>query len=172
LWTTFWVGCKQNPSKQNNPISKPQVHYEHCSLSLSDIPVNGNAWRLHSPYPPLCLCGFVLNSCWVAKLSFFFLQFFFIVVIVVVGVHCDIYKSSYNTSYLNSPSPSFSFISPPHSWNIFNRSHCSIYIQVYTVFTPYSPSYILSPHPTGNNLLPSCSPILWQKKNDIFVCLR
>jgi hypothetical protein len=29
------------------------------------------------------------------------------------GVHCDISKSSYNISWLNSPSPSFSFISPP-----------------------------------------------------------
>jgi hypothetical protein len=40
-----------------------------------------------------------------------------------VGVHCGIYKSSYNISnisYLNSPSPPFSFIpSSSHSWNSF-----------------------------------------------------
>jgi hypothetical protein len=33
--------------------------------------------------------------------------------IAVLGVHCGIYKSSYNISYLNLPAPSFSFISYP-----------------------------------------------------------
>jgi hypothetical protein len=32
-----------------------------------------------------------------------------------------------------------------HSWNNFNRSHFSIYIHVYTLYAPYSPSYTLSP---------------------------
>jgi hypothetical protein len=64
-----------------------------------------------------------------------------------VGVHCDIYKSSYNIStisYLNLPPPSFFIPSSPHSWNSFSRSHFSIYIQVYTVFALYSPSHTLS----------------------------
>jgi hypothetical protein len=42
----------------------------------------------------------------------------------------------------------------PHSWNSFNSSHFSIYINVYTIFAPYSPSYTLSPNPplsTGTN---------------------
>jgi hypothetical protein len=38
-------------------------------------------------------------------------------IIVVLGVHCDIYKSSYTISSLNSPPPSFSFIlSSLSSW--------------------------------------------------------
>jgi hypothetical protein len=35
---------------------------------------------------------------------------FFGVCVCWVGVHCGIYKSSYNISYLNSPPPPFSFI--------------------------------------------------------------
>jgi hypothetical protein len=33
----------------------------------------------------------------------FFVLLFYYHIIVVLGVHCDIYKSSYNISYLNSP---------------------------------------------------------------------
>jgi hypothetical protein len=96
--------------------------------------------------------------------------------IFVLGLHCDIYQSSYNisnTSNLNSPPPSFSFISLPHSWNNFNRSHCSNYIHVYTVFEPYSSTHSLSPStPTSHwcqplqagPVLASCSLILWKKK--------
>jgi hypothetical protein len=36
---------------------------------------------------------------------------FIIIIIVVLGVHYDIYKSSYNVSELNSPPPSF-FVIP------------------------------------------------------------
>jgi hypothetical protein len=55
--------------------------------------------------------------------------------IVVLGVHCDIYKSPYNISLLNTPSPSFSSIPFfPHSWNNFNMSHFSIFIQEYIIF--------------------------------------
>jgi apolipoprotein N-acyltransferase len=74
--------------------------------------------------------------------------FFFFFLLCWVGVHCGIYKSSdniSNISYLNSHPPSFSFILPlpfylPHFWNSFKRYHFSIYIHVYTVFAPYSPS--------------------------------
>jgi hypothetical protein len=38
----------------------------------------------------------------------------------------------------------------PHSWNSFNRFHFSVYIHVYTILTPYSASYTLSPHPHPN----------------------
>jgi hypothetical protein len=73
----------------------------------------------------------------------------FFLLLCWVGIHCGIYKSSYNISnlsYLNSPCPPFSFISlSPHSWKSFNRSYFSIYIHVYTVCALYSFFYILSP---------------------------
>jgi hypothetical protein len=47
---------------------------------------------------------------------------------------------------LNSPRPSFSCISLPPFPKSFNRSYFSLYIHVYMVFVPYSPSYTLSPH--------------------------
>jgi hypothetical protein len=85
-----------------------------------------------------------------SKIHFYFFKFI-LKKIVVLGVHCGIYKSSYNVSnisYLNSPPPSFSFISPlPPSWNSFSRSHFSIYIYVYIVFSQYSPfPHILPSH--------------------------
>jgi hypothetical protein len=46
-----------------------------------------------------------------------------------------------------TPSIILLFPPSPHSWNSFNRSHSSIYIHVYTVFAPYSPSFTLSPPP-------------------------
>jgi hypothetical protein len=39
------------------------------------------------------------------------------------------------------------FTPSPHSWDSFNRYHFYIYIHVYTVFAPYSPSYALFPPP-------------------------
>jgi hypothetical protein len=61
-------------------------------------------------------------------------------------VHYGTYKSSYNTSQLNSPPLPFSFILPSsHSWNSFNSYQFSTYIHVYKVFVPYSSSYTL-PH--------------------------
>jgi hypothetical protein len=64
-----------------------------------------------------------------------------------VGVHCGIYKSSYNLStisYLNlSPTPTL-----PHSWNSFNKYHFCIYIHVCTILALHSPSYPLSPPPS------------------------
>jgi hypothetical protein len=60
-----------------------------------------------------------------------------------------------------------------HPWNSFNRYHFSIYIHVYTVFVPYSPSYTLSlppPHsywsqPSWAGPVPSsCSLIFWMRK--------
>jgi hypothetical protein len=46
----------------------------------------------------------------------FLFGFFLFLLLCWVGVHCGIHKSCYNISnisYLNSPPPSFSFISPP-----------------------------------------------------------
>jgi hypothetical protein len=44
-------------------------------------------------------------------MSLFSLSFFIIIVLLVV--QCDIYKSSYSISQLNSSPPSFSFTPPP-----------------------------------------------------------
>jgi hypothetical protein len=41
------------------------------------------------------------------------IKFFYYYILVVQGVHCHIYKNSYNISLLNSLPPSFSFIPPP-----------------------------------------------------------
>jgi hypothetical protein len=90
----------------------------------------------------------------------------FIFIIAVLGVHCDIYKSSNsisNMSYLNSPPPTCSFIPPPpYSWNSFSRSHFSIYIQVYTVFAPYTPSFTSHWYQTPRHDL-FCHPVLKTK---------
>jgi hypothetical protein len=73
-----------------------------------------------------------------------------------MGVHCNIYKCSYNVSnisYLNSPPALLS----PYSWNSFNSCHFCIYIHVYTLFAPYSSSYPIPCHllpPTGANHSP------------------
>jgi hypothetical protein len=89
------------------------------------------------------------------------LKIIFHLLLCWVGLHCGIYKSSYNvsnTSYLDSPSPWLCFISlSPHSWSNFNRYHFCIYIHVYRVFAPYSLSTpfpchlrlpLILPHPT------------------------
>jgi hypothetical protein len=75
------------------------------------MPLNGE----HSPPPPLpyssCMEGFVLF------LKYFnYIAFLFFLIFIVLGVHCGVYKSSYNMSnisYWNSPPPSFSFIPLP-----------------------------------------------------------
>jgi hypothetical protein len=60
-------------------------------------------------------CPLFIWSCILFLLSFSFLIILILIVfiIVVLGVHCAIYKSSYNVLYLNSPFPSFFFIPPP-----------------------------------------------------------
>jgi hypothetical protein len=59
--------------------------------------------------------------------------------IIVLGVHCGIYKSSYNISQLDSPPPSFSFIPFPPIPGIV------------------SPGLIFHFHPRVHNI-PPCSP--------------
>jgi hypothetical protein len=49
--------------------------------------------------------------------------------IVVLGIYCDIYKKSYNVLWLNSPSPSFSFIPPP----LFSGTVLAVYFVFYPV---------------------------------------
>jgi hypothetical protein len=78
----------------------------------------------------------------------------FILLLCWVGVHCGIYKGSYNKgniSYLNSPSTILLYLPFPHLRNSFNRYFFSICIYVYTVFVPYSSSYVLSPPPPSSN---------------------
>jgi hypothetical protein len=63
----------------------------------------------------------------------------------------------------------------PHSWNSFSRSHFSIFLCKYIIFSPYSLSYTLSLYPPSPTVInsqtgsvsPSCSLFL---KQEIFVC--
>jgi hypothetical protein len=85
------------------------------------------------------------STTWTTSLAFLFLFFNYHIIIVVLGVHCRIYRISYNISHLNSPIPSVSIISPsPHSWSSFNMSHFSIFIHEYIIFPLHSLSYTLS----------------------------
>jgi hypothetical protein len=96
----------------------------------------------------------------------------------VLGVHCGIYKSSYNISnisYLNSTSPPLSFDSLSNSWNSFNRYHFP-FTYVCTQYLHYS--HLTSPH-TGFNpiflagpVLLFCSLILKKKKNYIAILIN
>jgi hypothetical protein len=113
-----------------------------------------------------------------------------------VGVHCGIYKGTYNVSITHTwihplhHSP-LSSLPHPDSWNSFNRYHFCIYMHVYTFFVLYSPSYLLSLLPptfSHFQLVPpytlgrTCSSLLFSdfveekrekiKKINIFVCLR
>jgi hypothetical protein len=96
---------------------------------------------------------------------------YFFLLLCWIGVHCDIYKSSYNVSnmsYLNSSLHRSLVCSFPHSWNCFNRYHFSIYVHVCPVIALYSASHTLSqtlPSLTGTqsqagSVSPSSSPIL------------
>jgi hypothetical protein len=78
------------------------------------------------------------------------------------GVHCDIYKSSYSVSLLNSPSPSSSFIPSPHSWNSFNKPQFSIFI-----FTLLHPLLISFPCP----LVPTSRQDLFYLQLSLFIDL-
>jgi hypothetical protein len=77
--------------------------------------------------------------------------FFFL--IIVLGIHCNIYKSSCNILYLNSPPPSFSFIFLSQflgSWTSLNRSHVSMSIATpsTSVSTGILLVALLCPHPS------------------------
>jgi hypothetical protein len=69
---------------------------------------------------------------------------FYYCIIFVLGVHCDIYNSSYNVSWLNSCPPSFFFIPSSPIPGSFNRSHFPIFIHKYLIFHYIHPSYTLS----------------------------
>jgi hypothetical protein len=110
-------------------------------------------------------------------------SFLFFLLLCWVEIHCRIYKNSYNISnisYLNSPPPPFSFISPsPHSWNSFNSYHFSIYNtcvhSICTIFSlPHSFSISSLSHWYQFPQTGPCSLIFVKerKKNDLFACLR
>jgi hypothetical protein len=103
--------------------------------------------------------------------------FIFFLLLCWVGVHCSIYKSSYNisnVSYLNTPPQLLSLIPPStDSWNSFNKYHfCILHRCVYiicTIFTllllslPSPPSHQCQPPtfiPQAKSVSPSCSLIL------------
>jgi hypothetical protein len=70
--------------------------------------------------------------------SLIFCLFYYI--IVVQGVHCDIYRSSYNILYLNSPPPSFSFIPPTLTLIPGRVSTCLIFQTLKVLIVEVSPS--------------------------------
>jgi hypothetical protein len=101
-------------------------------------------------------------------LYFLRLKKYIFFIIFVLGVHCDIYKSSYNVSSLNSPPPSFSFILLPPFLEKFQEVSFFHFIHEYVIFPPHSPPpispYILPlpllPTPQKGPVLPSFSPFL------------
>jgi hypothetical protein len=115
-----------------------------------------------------------------SKLFFFTYLFLIKKNIVILGLQCDIYKNSYNISQSNWPLPSVYFIYPLPILGIVSTGRFSVYIHVYTVFPPYSPSYNLALYPPLFCWYQSprqdmfCLPILGfckQKLNYTFVCL-
>jgi hypothetical protein len=76
-----------------------------------------NNWREASNYEAMILMESFLDGMFYLSLSFLFL------IIIVLEVHCDIYKSSTNISYLNLTPPSLFPLLYPHSCNSFNRLH-------------------------------------------------
>jgi hypothetical protein len=86
------------------------------------------------------------------------LLFSFFLLLFWVGVHCGIYKSSYNTSnvsYLNSPPPPFSFKLPSpipgefQQVSFFSFTYmCTQYLPIFTFPHPFpisSPSHYTKP---------------------------
>jgi hypothetical protein len=109
--------------------------------------------------------------------SFFF--FFFPLLWCWVGVHCGIYKGSWNVSdisYLNSPPPPLSFILPPWFLERFQqvsfshlRTRGHIFCTVFTLLPmslppchlpPIHKCQLPLPPPQGIAVLPSCFLIL------------
>jgi hypothetical protein len=99
------------------------------------------------------------------------------------GVHCDIYKSSYNilkyiilefTPYIVLPSPILEQFQQVSFFHLYTCVH-----SICTVFTPHDLSPPLSPSTNTNNSPPggTCSTLLLsdfakEEKNDIFASLR
>jgi hypothetical protein len=91
---------------------------------------------------------YVHQGYWLRTLVFFF--FFIAVLGVLFSKNLIIYYSWIHPLH-HSPLPP-----DPHSWNSFNKSHFSIYIHVYTVFAPHSPSFTLFPHPPPSHWYQHC----------------
>jgi hypothetical protein len=146
--TVLWNVCLQGPSwirgqscKGRKPCGQALAHTV-LKFPPKLFPTASFSHPFHHPCP-------ISSQCLKKTLSYFEVFYFFI--IVVLGVHCDIYKSSYNISLLNSSFHHSPFSPLPHSWNTFNRSNFSIFIHVYIIYLLYSPYYTLSLYPP-----PSC----------------
>jgi hypothetical protein len=95
---------------------------------------------------------------------------FFIIISDALGVHCDIYKSSYNISYWIHP---LHLLCPPssHAWNSFKDSF-SIFVHVYIVFPPHLPSYTLPYILLGWNIFNNVHLFRWVSKNNMGSCCK
>jgi hypothetical protein len=114
----------------------------------------------------ICLSIPLLMYIWVVS-DFFYYEFFFarfitamnkcflfslennfFLLLCWVGVHCGIYKSSYNVSNILY---TLLYFPSPHSWNGFNRYIFCVCTHVYTffcfIFTLLLPFPITSPTP-------------------------
>jgi hypothetical protein len=92
----------------------------------------------------------------------------FIVSFTKLPTMCQIYLFEF------TPSTILLYPSPPHSYNSFNRPHCSIYRQVYRVFVPYLLKTFPLPYvpvPRQDLFCPSFS-FFVKEKSDISVHLR
>jgi hypothetical protein len=87
----------------------------------------------------------------------------------MLRVYCDIYKNSCNISSISFLSLTASIIllypSSPIPGRVSAGLIFPIYIQVYTVFAPYSPFYTFSPHDSPSHCTNSsdrtCSALLF-----------
>jgi hypothetical protein len=149
IWVMLWW-ASQHQDLLWGLVNRTAVHIVYCFQEW---------WDVHwDPGTVACL--------WWLWWSVFLLLFSllnwvgYIVAFTNILTICQIYHTSIQPLH-HSP------LSLPlhHSWNRFNKYHFSIYIHVCIVFALCSPSYTLSPPPTGTNplegpVLPSCSLIL------------
>jgi hypothetical protein len=80
--------------------------------------------------------------------------------LVVRELHCDISICVCNVPWLDPPAPTLHHHSRSSPAPLFlEQFHCSVFMQVYAVHWPSSPSFTLfihPPHPLTEFVLPSC----------------
>jgi hypothetical protein len=108
----------------------PPNHFIKCILSLTHFREEETKAERDCV---TCLNQQLESSRLGIQTSLYLQNAYLFVCFVVLGVHCDVYKSSYNRSFLSSPLPSFSFTEPlylktPQS-HIFKASNLIVFAQ-------------------------------------------